>query len=126
MKSFESKLYSLGIFVDLTKTFDHLNHRVLTSKLETSRVRGITASVITSYLQRRGQYVYHNNFSSNVAPINTVVRQCSILGPLPFIAYIIEHFSISKQAMFIIYVDDSSLFLTGSDPDEIIHAAKKY
>lgn len=47
------------------------------------------------------------------------------MGPLLFIAYINYLFSISKKAKFITYTDDTSIFLTGSNPDEIIHTANE-
>lgn len=79
VKTFERKLYTLGIFTDLTKVFDHLNHSVLISNLEASGVRGVV-SKLASYAKHDKQYVHQNSTSSCISQINTGVPQGSILG----------------------------------------------
>ena len=55
--SLKNKEHVLGIFIDLSKAFDTINHQILLSKLETYGIRANAHSLIKSYLYCRKQYV---------------------------------------------------------------------
>ena len=48
-KAIENKMYSCGIFLDLCKAFDTVNHTILLKKLENSGIRGIAQVLIISF-----------------------------------------------------------------------------
>ena len=60
----DNKRHSLGIFLDLSKAFDTLNHDIPLHKLNTYGIRGLANSWIQNYLSNRKQYVAFNNSTS--------------------------------------------------------------
>ena len=79
--------YFCGIFVDLEKAFDTVNHKILCEKLNDYGLRGDVNNLIQSYLSNRKQYVSLNGFQSEIKNLNCGVPQGSSLAPLLFLIY---------------------------------------
>ena len=77
-----------GIFVDLQKVFDTVEHDTLFAKLEHYGIRGIANQWLKSYLFDRKQFVSINGHVSNKVSVKYGVPQGSVLGPLLFLTYI--------------------------------------
>ena len=107
--------FSVGVFIDLSKAFDTLNHDILLKKLEYYGIRGITLAWFRSYLMDRQQYVYLNGASSVLGKVNCGVPQGSVLGPLLFIIYINDIIQCSDVLKLILFADDTNLFYHNSD-----------
>ena len=102
--------FAIGIFINLSKAFDTLDHEILIAKLDYYGVRGTALQGFKSYLQNRQQYVHLNGASSSLRNIVCEVPQGSILGPLLFILYINDIVKCSDILQFILFADDTNLF----------------
>ena len=118
-KALDTGKYVVGVFLDLKKAFDTVDHNILLSKLKLYGIRGSTHSWFKSYLSNRKQYVEYNNFKSDTKTITHGVPQGSILGPLLFIIYM-NDFSRSSDLLFsILFADDTSVFIEGKNFENI-------
>ena len=83
--NFDEKIYTVGVFLDLSKAFDTIYHTIVVNKLQRYGVRGSACNWFESYLQNRKQYVIFNKTESEYKEISCGVPQGSMLGPLLFI-----------------------------------------
>ena len=87
-ESIDNKLLTCGIFIDLTKAFGSINHKILLRKLDTYGMKWNVIKLIESYLQNRKQDVRVNDTNSDMKQIHCGVPQGSVLCPFLFIIYI--------------------------------------
>lgn len=117
--SMENNDYTLGIFLDLSKAFDTVNHDILLSKLHSYGIRGVPHDWFRNYLSNRSQYVSINNSKSDNLLIKCGVPQGSILGPLLFLLYINDLDFISKIITLIMFADDTNIFISGHNLESL-------
>ena len=84
-ESIDNRKYGCGLFIDLRKAFDTVNHAILLTKMEHYGIRGTALEWFKSYLNNRKQYVYINGETSQLKDITCGVPQGSVLGPLLFL-----------------------------------------
>jgi hypothetical protein len=110
-----------GIFCDLQKAFDCVNHAILMNKLELHGIDGKFKTLIKSYLTGRQQIVVLGSKStkentSKWEIIKCGVPQGSILGPLLFLLYINDLPKVSnRDNNVVLYSDDTSIVIIATN-----------
>ena len=84
------------------------------TKIENYGLRGKAQSLISSYMESRHQYVQIGTEKSDLAKITYGVPQGSVLGPLLFLLYINDINNTTPDGDFILYADDTNIFVTGN------------
>ena len=117
--AFNRREHATGVFLDLSKAFDTVNHVILSDKLEHYGIRGLALEWVKSYFSERKQFVEFNNVRSSPQAISCGVPEGSILGPLFFILYVNDLNNASMLDATLV-ADDTNLFICHNDPVYLI------
>ena len=110
----DNNFYSCGVFIDLQKAFDTVDHDILLKKLDHYGIRGIANDWFRSYLKNRKQYVHISGFNSELENVNFGVPQGSVLGPLLFLIYINDLHHAIKYSKTRHFADDTNLLINNN------------
>ena len=74
ISSLDNKQLPLSVFMDLSKAFDTLDHRILLDKLYFYGIKGVALNWFASYLSNRSMYVEIDSSTSTAQTITTGAR----------------------------------------------------
>ena len=113
--SIDNSEFGCGIFIDLKKTFDTVNHAFLLTKLDHCVIRGVVHDWFKSYLSKREQFLTVNGHNSLSLPVTCGVPQGSNLGPLLFLLYVNDLPDTSSLLRFHLFADDTNLYFSSKN-----------
>ena len=123
-QSIDNNGYTVGIFLDLCKAFDAVDHKTLLEKLPYYGIRGTALELIKSYLANRFQYTIINGVKSETKAVTCGVPQGSVLGPLLFLLYVNDIENCISSDIPRLFADDTGLFIHGSNLTSIMESAQ--
>ena len=109
-QSFDESKSKLGIFIDLSKAFDTVDHKILTKKLELYGIKGCNLEWFESYISNRKQFITYADKKATIETITCGVPLGSILGPLLFLIFVNDLHKVTKYLDPIMLADDTNLF----------------
>ena len=124
-KAWGEKSVALGVFIDLKKAFDTVDHTILLEKLRYYGVRGETSKLLESYLSRRTQYVCYGGYESERGHVECGVPQGSVLGPLFFLNYFNDMVRACTDLDLVLFADDTNIFAKARNPTELFHKVNR-
>ena len=100
---------SIGLFLDLKKAFDTVDHNLLLKKIANIGLRGPMLEIMKSYLSDRKQILRYGAARTSPRTVTFGVPQGSVLGPLLFIIYVNDIRQQCSCSTIKLYVDDTAL-----------------
>lgn len=128
IEDLDKKNHCLGLFFDLSKAFDTVNHDLLLERLYSIGIRGLALEWITSYITGRRQYVevlaaddsgHMRPYSSAVSTVVAGVPQGSVLGPVLFVIFINNIHKCIQRGNICLFADDTSLSVSGASKGDL-------
>jgi hypothetical protein len=115
VSNIENNLKTSALFLDLRKAFDCLNFETLGQILLNIGIKDKSHGLLMSYLRDRSQFVKISDSTSDMGLIRSGVPQGSVLGPLLFLIYINDIFSLNLYGQIQCFADDTVIIYGEKD-----------
>ena len=112
LQAIDNSEYTIGVFLDLAKAFDTVNHEILLKKIEHYGIREIALEWFKNYLTNRKQMIKYKSEKSESLTIKCGVPKGSALGPLLFLIYMNDISRSSEVLSIILFAGDTNLFFS--------------
>ena len=117
--SFNQNKYTFGVFIDLSKAFDTVDHNILIDKLNLYGIKSNSLKWFSSCLSNRKRFILEGAINASNLDIICGIPRGSIIGSLLFIIYVNDLCNVSKIFEPIIFADDTNLFFSHKNIKEI-------
>lgn len=121
----ESGQTCVGVFLDISKAFDTVNHGRLICKMSKMGFSGRTIDLLGSYLTGRQQVFEHNGELSDSCNLTCGVPQGSVLGPLLFILYVNDLLRPFNNEDKFCFADDTAILIKDDNPETLCEGASE-
>lgn len=110
VESMEKGLQVDTVYLDLSKAFDRVNHRLLLKKLKCWGFTDKAVGLMQSYLCGRQQFIHINKFKSDSYTNCSGIPQGSNLGPLLFLLFVNDIANVVEKSSMLLYADDIKIY----------------
>ena len=116
--------FTLGIFLDLKKAFDTVDHKILIKKLDHFGFRGMSNLWFKNYLNDRFQFVSIDGSNSSSLKMSCGVPQGSVLGPLLFLIFI-NDLPNATSFFALLFADDTTFQVSSENIQQLFDTANR-
>ena len=124
-EAFSQGKHTLGIFLDLSKAFDTVNHNILLEKLKAYGIQSENLKRFRSHLSNRKQFFLYDDFKTEVKIVKCGVPQGSIIGPLLFLIFVNDLSNSTRVLDPVLFADDTNLFCSDNNIKTLFETANQ-